>query len=40
MLDVVPTETTELATWVLPVAHQLERADLPLFSDGVYPVPF
>src|SRR5690606_11908745 len=24
----------------LPVAHQLERADLPLFSDGTYPVPF
>ena len=40
VLDVVPTETTEVATWVLPVAHQLERADLPLFSDGVYPMPF
>ena len=40
VLDVVPTETTALATLVLPVAHQLERADLPLFSDGVYPVPF
>lgn len=40
VLDVMPTETTELATLVLPVAHQLERADLPLFSDSVYPVPF
>lgn len=40
VLDVLPTETTELATLVLPVAHQLERADLPLFSDSVYPVPF
>lgn len=40
VLDVVPTETTALASLVLPVAHQLERADLPLFSDGVYPVPF
>jgi anaerobic selenocysteine-containing dehydrogenase len=40
VLDVVPTETTARATLVLPVAHQLERADLPLFSDGVYPFPF
>lgn len=40
VLDVMPTETTALASLVLPVAHQLERADLPLFSDGVYPVPF
>ena len=40
VLDVAPTETTELASLVLPVAHQLERADLPLFSDGVYPVAF
>lgn len=40
VLDVMHTETTELATLVLPVAHQLERPDLPLFSDGVYPVPF
>lgn len=40
VLDVMHTETTALATLVLPVAHQLERADLPLFSDSVYPVPF
>jgi anaerobic selenocysteine-containing dehydrogenase len=40
VMDVQHTETTALATLVLPVAHQLERADLPLFSDGVYPVPF
>lgn len=40
VLDVLPTETTALASLVLPVAHQLERPDLPLFSDGVYPVPF
>jgi anaerobic selenocysteine-containing dehydrogenase len=40
VLDVQHTETTALATLVLPVAHQLERADLPLFSDGVYPSPF
>ncbi len=40
VLDVMNTETTALASYVLPVAHQLERADLPLFSDGVFPVPF
>ena len=40
VMDVQPTETTALATLVLPVAHQLERADLPLFSDGIYPYPF
>lgn len=40
VLDVMHTETTALATLVLPVAHQLERADLPLFSDNVYPMPF
>jgi anaerobic selenocysteine-containing dehydrogenase len=37
VLDVVPNETTELATHVLPVAGQLERADLPHFVDQLQP---
>jgi anaerobic selenocysteine-containing dehydrogenase len=34
VLDVLPTETTELATHVLPAVDQLERADLPWLLDG------
>lgn len=33
VLDVVDTETTELATHVLPTKGQLERADLPFYYD-------
>lgn len=33
VLDVVDTETTALATHVLPVAGQLERADIPYYYD-------
>ncbi len=33
VIDVVATDTTELATHVLPAAGQLERADLPLSID-------
>jgi anaerobic selenocysteine-containing dehydrogenase len=33
VLDVIATDTTELATHVLPVTGQLERADLPLTID-------
>ena len=33
VLDVVDTETTTLATHVLPVTGQLERADIPYFYD-------
>ena len=40
VFDVQHTETTELATHLLPVAGQLERADLPVFLDASYPVPF
>ena len=40
VLDVQHTETTALATHLLPVAGQLERADLPVFLDASYPVPF
>jgi anaerobic selenocysteine-containing dehydrogenase len=36
--DVVETETTALATHVLPVAGQLERADVPDFVDQWSPV--
>ena len=35
VLDVQHTETTALATHLLPVASQLERADLPVFLDAV-----
>ena len=35
--DVVETETTELATHVLPCAGQLERADLPHMTDTYQP---
>ncbi|MFZ9630296.1 MAG: molybdopterin-containing oxidoreductase family protein, partial [Ilumatobacteraceae bacterium] len=33
VLDVIDTETTEVATHVLPTKGQLERADLPYFYD-------
>jgi anaerobic selenocysteine-containing dehydrogenase len=33
VLDVVDSETTEVATHVLPTKGQLERADLPLYYD-------
>ncbi len=36
--DVITTETTELATHVLAVAGQLERADMPHFIDNFYPL--
>ena len=35
--DVVETETTRIASHVLPVAGQLERADMPLFIDQFMP---
>ncbi len=35
--DVVETDTTELATHLLPVAGQLERADLPWMLDAYQP---
>ncbi len=35
--DVVTTETTRLASHILPVAGQLERADLPLYIDQFMP---
>ena len=35
--DVVRTETTALATHVLPCAGQLERSDLPVNVDATYP---
>lgn len=35
--DVVETDTTALATHVLPVAGQLERADVPLYLDQFMP---
>ncbi len=34
VIDVLPTETTELATHILPAVDALERADLPLLLDG------
>ena len=34
VIDVVRTDTTELASHVLPAAGQLERADLPWLLDG------
>ena len=34
VVDVLPTETTELATHLLPAVGALERADLPLLLDG------
>ena len=34
VVDVLPTETTELATHVLPAVGSLERADLPSLLDG------
>jgi anaerobic selenocysteine-containing dehydrogenase len=34
VIDVLPTETTDLATHVLPAVDSLERADLPLLLDG------
>ncbi len=40
VFDVQHTDTTALATHVLPMAAQLERADLPVFLDASYPVPF
>ena len=36
VLDVSHNEVTELATHVLPVAHQLERADITLRERGCY----
>lgn len=33
VLDVIDTETTELATHVLPTTGQLERADMPYYYD-------
>jgi anaerobic selenocysteine-containing dehydrogenase len=36
--DVVETETTALATHVLPCAGQLERADVPDYVDQYYPL--
>lgn len=38
--DIRQTETTEAATHVLPVAGQLERADITSFLDLYFPVPF
>ena len=35
--DVVETDTTELATHLLPVAGQLERADVPWMLDAYQP---
>lgn len=37
VIDVVANETSELATHVLPVAGQLERADIPHFIDQMQP---
>lgn len=37
VVDVVTNETSELATHVLPVAGQLERADVPHFIDQMQP---
>lgn len=34
VVDVLPTETTALATHVLPAVDQLERADVPWLLDG------
>jgi anaerobic selenocysteine-containing dehydrogenase len=34
VIDVLPTETTDLATHLLPAVGALERADLPLLLDG------
>ena len=34
VIDVLPTETTALATHLLPAVGALERADLPLLLDG------
>jgi anaerobic selenocysteine-containing dehydrogenase len=34
VIDVLPTETTDLATHILPAVGALERADLPLLLDG------
>lgn len=38
--DIRTTETTEVATHVLPVAGQLERPDLTSFLDLYFPFPF
>jgi anaerobic selenocysteine-containing dehydrogenase len=38
--DVQPSETTALATHVLPVCGQLERPDIPLAADSIFPFPF
>jgi anaerobic selenocysteine-containing dehydrogenase len=38
--DIRATETTEVATHVLPVAGQLERSDLTSFLDLYFPFPF
>ena len=38
--DIRSTETTAVATHVLPVAGQLERADLTSFLDLYFPFPF
>jgi anaerobic selenocysteine-containing dehydrogenase len=38
--DIRATETTAVATHVLPVAGQLERADLTSFLDLYFPFPF
>jgi anaerobic selenocysteine-containing dehydrogenase len=38
--DIRSTETTAVATHVLPVAGQLERADMTSFLDLAFPVPF
>jgi len=40
VIDIRPTETTALASLVLPCAGMLERADLPSVLDATYPVPF
>jgi anaerobic selenocysteine-containing dehydrogenase len=34
VVDVLPTETTELATHLLPAVGSLERADVPVLLDG------
>lgn len=40
VIEVCRTETTDIATHLLPVAGQLERSDLPVFGDVTFPVPF
>ncbi|MCU1455146.1 MAG: putative dehydrogenase [Acidimicrobiales bacterium] len=38
--DVRRTETTDLATHLLAGTGQLERADMPAYVDGTFPIPF